>query len=485
MRIAKDIYKILLIAAASFMIVLFSNSVKADDIPVAADNIYIENTCVAGMNEEQINEVIQNKMNAYLQSTITINVGSKSVDVSASEFGLYQTNTDLTSKILNIGKKGSIWKRYKIANHLDEKQGEIFDLKFAISQDDVRSVVENKCVQLNVDRVDMGLVMSDDGSFVTTDKTDGISVDVESTVAAICDYMNNDWHGGSSEINAVTTTDAALGDTDSLALVKDVLGEGSTTYETDGDKATRAANIAVGTSKINGAVIYPGEEFSAESYLVPFTAEAGYLEAGTYLNGETVDDFGGGICQVTSTLYRAVLESELEVTERCEHSMVVGYVEPSMDAAVAEGIKDLKFVNNTDAPIYIEGTAVDGTVTFKIYGHETRDPARTISFESKVLTQTTEVNTVIELDSSIDFGEIESSQGHIGMTAVAYKIVYMNGEQISKEQINSSEYKESDQTYKIGTKGATASQLSDLQTAVDNKNMAAVYSITGASDASS
>ena len=331
----------------------------------------------------------------------------------------------------------------------------------------------------------MGLVMSDDGSFVTTDKTDGISVDVESTVAAICDYMNNDWHGGSSEINAVTTTDAALGDTDSLALVKDVLGEGSTTYETDGDKATRAANIAVGTSKINGAVIYPGEEFSAESYLVPFTAEAGYLEAGTYLNGETVDDFGGGICQVTSTLYRAVLESELEVTERCEHSMVVGYVEPSMDAAVAEGIKDLKFVNNTDAPIYIEGTAVDGTVTFKIYGHETRDPARTISFESKVLTQTTEVNTVIELDSSIDFGEIESSQGHIGMTAVAYKIVYMNGEQISKEQINSSEYKESDQTYKIGTKGATASQLSDLQTAVDNKNMAAVYSITGASDASS
>ena len=111
--------------------------------------------------------------------------------------------------------------------------------------------------------------------------------------------------------------------------------------------------------------------------------DSGYAMAGSYLNGEVVDSMGGGICQVSTTLYNAVLRAELNVTERSPHSMTVHYVDLSEDAAIAGTYKDLKFVNSTEYPIYIEGyTTSDKKITFNIYGKETRDKNRTISFES-------------------------------------------------------------------------------------------------------
>ena len=118
--------------------------------------------------------------------------------------------------------------------------------------------------------------------------------------------------------------------------------------------------MANGCSLINGTTLYPGEEFSTYKTVSPFSVANGYYMAGSYVSGKVVDSLGGGICQVSTTLYNAVLLAELEVTERYNHSMIVGYVDPSADAAIAESSgKDFKFVNNTDAPIYIEGYTHD------------------------------------------------------------------------------------------------------------------------------
>ena len=114
----------------------------------------------------------------------------------------------------------------------------------------------------------------------------------------------------------------------------------------------------------------------------PYTAENGYAEAGSYENGKVVQSMGGGICQVSSTLYNAVLLSELEVTQRQPHSMLVSYVEPSMDAAIAGDYKDLKFKNNLEDPIYIEGYVSGGNISFIIYGNDTRSENRTIKYKS-------------------------------------------------------------------------------------------------------
>ena len=132
-----------------------------------------------------------------------------------------------------------------------------------------------------------------------------------------------------------------------------MMGSYTTNYKDSGQN--RCDNISNATSKINGTLLYPGEEFSVYEAIGPLDAANGYELAGAYENGQTVESYGGGVCQVSTTLYNAVILAELEITQRSNHSMIVSYVKPSMDAAIAGDYKDLRFVNNRDIPIYIEG----------------------------------------------------------------------------------------------------------------------------------
>lgn len=154
-----------------------------------------------------------------------------------------------------------------------------------------------------------------------------------------------------------------------------MLGTFTTSYSTSG--ANRSGNVKNGCSKINGTLLYPGDSFSAYETVSPFTEANGYYMAGSYSNGMVVESLGGGICQVSTTLYNAVLLAELDVTERFNHSMIVNYVDPSADAAISGTAKDLKFTNNLDCPVYIEGyTTSDKHITFTVYGQETRPSNR-------------------------------------------------------------------------------------------------------------
>ena len=139
---------------------------------------------------------------------------------------------------------------------------------------------------------------------------------------------------------------------------------------------------------------------------------------------QVVDSIGGGICQVSTTLYNAVLKAELQVEERHNHSMIVGYVKPSMDAAIAESAgKDFRFVNNTGYPIYIEGYTSNKNITFTIYGVETRDPGHVVTYESEVLETIQPNSETINQTSSQPIGFVDVQSAHIGYKARLWKIV--------------------------------------------------------------
>ena len=114
-----------------------------------------------------------------------------------------------------------------------------------------------------------------------------------------------------------------------------------------------------------GTVLMPGEEFSAYTWLTPFTVENGYASAGSYANGQVVDTVGGGACQICTTLYNAALLAEMDITQRQNHSMIVTYVPASQDSAIAGTYKDLKFKNPYDTPIYMEGAEGSGRADHK------------------------------------------------------------------------------------------------------------------------
>jgi vancomycin resistance protein YoaR len=162
-------------------------------------------------------------------------------------------------------------------------------------------------------------------------------VDVVNSVYAINDFLAQGWDGSNNEIDLVTKTVEPRGDEKELAEITDLIGSYTTNFASS--SAGRAKNVITGVSKVDGTILYPGEEFDLAKTVSPFTQENGYELAGAYQNGTVVESFGGGICQVATTLYNAVIRAELEITMRFNHSMLVHYVEPSMMRQLPEIIK--------------------------------------------------------------------------------------------------------------------------------------------------
>ncbi len=458
------------LAVSLFAVFGFPHTVQAETPETALEGVYIENISVGGMNEEGITEAVNARVEELKNCVISLNAGNQSVQTTAGELGLTCTNTDVVRQALYAGQRGNVLDRFKVQRYLEETGPEVLELQFSVDQEAVRSVIENQAGAMNTAAVDATLTL-EDGSFVVHEGQDGYVINTDASVEKVVNYMSTDWHGGNGGVILVTDVDEAQGDTEQLALVHDALGSSSTDYS--GSNSNRKQNVKRGAELVNGTILYPGEEFSMQEIVVPFTEENGYAPAASYEMGSVVETYGGGICQVSTTLYLAVLRAELEVTERHNHSMIVNYVKPSMDAAIAEGYKDFKFVNNTDAPIYIMGYADGSEIGFVIYGHETRDPNRKVTYESETLT-TTESTTELVADSSASYGSVTlESSGHTGYTARLWKVVTVNGEE-TREQVNSSTYNMTPNTYHVGTSTSDSAALAAMQSAIASNDLSKV-----------
>ena len=156
----------------------------------------------------------------------------------------------------------------------------------------------------------------------------------------------------------------------SAMLFRDVLASHSAYSASGSDRAT---NLRLACEALDGIVLMPGERFCYNEALGERTEEKGYRPAPSYVGGETVNTYGGGICQPSSVLYYCVLLSDLEVVERYCHQYISGYMDPGMDATVSWGFPHFRFRNNTDYPIRIDAEANGGNVSIKLVGTDTKD----------------------------------------------------------------------------------------------------------------
>ena len=230
---------------------------------------------------------------------------------------------------------------------------------------------------------------------------------------------------------------------------------------------------------MDGIRLEPGQELSILDTITPFSEENGYYPAGSYLNGLVVESIGGGICQVSSTLYNAVLLAELDVTERHNHSMIVSYVEPSADAAIAQsGGKDFKFRNNTDSPIYIEAICTpDKHVTFTIYGHDNRPAGRKVTYKSIILDKTPASEDKYMTDPSQALGYVGMQSAHLGYKSQLCKVVEEDGVESATKIINTSTYNMVPRIIMVGTKGATQADIDELKVAMETKEIKTVRNV--------
>ena len=359
------------------------------------------------------------------------------VIVNAGDFGLTWVNEADIDAAAALGKKGNIVKRYKAIEDL--KHGnKVYDLRLSLDRELIKAVLEEQCAEYDVMPVN-NTITRVDGEFVIEEGQTGQRVNVEESLNKTYD----------ASIDLAIDVTEPKGSVEELQKMTDVLGTFTTSYSTS--SSARCKNVENGCRLINGTLLYPGDEFSTYDAIKPFTEANGYYPAGSYQNGKVVDSLGGGICQVSTTLYNAVLLSELEVTERNNHSMIIAYVKPSMDAAIAEAAgKDFRFVNSWDNPVYIEGITEGKQITFTIYGVEQRDPGRVVRYESETLSTTRPDHEIITPTTSQGVGYISVESAHIGYTAQLWKVVEENGVEVSREVINKSSYKVSPRSATVG-----------------------------------
>lgn len=235
-------------------------------------------------------------------------------------------------------------------------------------------------------------------------------------------------------------------------LFKDVLAEFTTTY--DQSYTARVTNLQVAAKNMNGTILYPGDEFSYNEAVGERTAARGFKEAHVFAGGKVVDGLGGGICQVSSTLYNAVLLANLEVTSRTAHMMHTGYVKPSFDATVVYGSIDFKFKNNRETPIKLEATVKNGKACVKIYGLKAENEP-TVELESVIL-ETIKYTTVTNYDDTMLEGTSKITQSPMnGYVSEGYKILKdADGNVISRTLISKDTYKQTSKIVVVGTKKA-------------------------------
>ncbi|MCX4352601.1 MAG: VanW family protein [Lachnospiraceae bacterium] len=441
--------------------------------------VYVEEMSLEGKTKSEAKSLVETYVESLSEKMITlIAVGGNEVQVKVSDLGLYWSNQEIIDEAVNIGQTGNVVQRYKTAKDL-QYQNKVYRLEFGIDQELVKTIIREQCAAYDMEAADATLTRENDRFVIIPGQT-GEIVDEAASVKAIQEYLNSSWNREDDSIELTVTVKEARGSEEELEKVKDVLGTFTTSFKTSG--SSRSANVRNGAELINGTTLYPGDEFSTYEAVSPFSQANGYYMAGSYLNGQVVDSLGGGICQVSTTLYNAVLLSELEVTERHNHSMIVTYVDPSADAAIAESSgKDFKFVNNTEAPIYIEGTTTDDKqISFTIYGVETRQSNRQVSYESEVISKTYPDSEVIYTDASLPVGSISVQSAHIGYRANLWKVVTENGVEVSREQINSSSYQVTPRTATVGIATADPNAYNEIMAAIATNNIDHVKNVVAA-----
>ena len=450
----------------------------ASDGRQIARGVFIGPVDVSGMSISEAESAVTSYVDEVSAQAITLVAGEgQERQFTGQDIGLYWSNTSVVEDAYSLGHQGNIIQRYKALKDL-QHQNHIFDIEYGYEKEIVEGIVSECAEAFDQEKINFTLTKTENG-FQVSDGQTGYLVDQAESVSIIEDFIQNKLGGDNTSVRLSVKADQPQGSEEELSLVRDVLGTFTTSYKTSG--ASRSANVANGCRLINGSTIYPGEEFSVLDTITPFTESNGYFPAGSYLNGLVVESIGGGICQVSTTLYNAVLLSELEVTERHNHSMIVTYVSPSADAAIAEsGGKNFKFVNNTEHPIYIEGyTTSDKHITFTIYGVETRPSGRKVSYESEVLETTPASADEFVTDPSQGVGYVGTQSAHLGYKAQLWKIVTENGE-TTREVVNTSNYKMVPKIVTVGTGGADETALSQLQTAIATRDVGTVKAVAGA-----
>ena len=469
------IFIIITILVIAFLIFTGYNALNQNIV----SGVHIKGIDVSNMSKSDAKYQIENYINNSLPQEITLQHGDYKTTISLSQIGVSFDVKNAVNNAYNIGRQGNLFQNnFYILSTMFGKVN--IEPTLNLDEEQLTQNLNEISTQLP-DKVVESSYYIEDNNLIITNGKEGNVVDVEATIQAIKSAISNfstinqpieiivksqtpaaiDIEKIHSEIYkepkdayytqnpfAVYPSENGLDFDVSIEEAKNILGDQSaeeytiplktlypnvttnmigteafpdllssysTRYATS--NKDRTTNLQLAANKINGTVLMPGETFSYNKVVGERTIAAGYKEAPIYVSGEVVDGLGGGICQITSTLYNAVVYANLEVTQRSNHQFVPSYVTASRDATVVYGSIDFQFKNNRNYPIKITCSVSGGIAQFQIFGLKQDD------------------------DYEVEILSYETGRTSTAIYSEAYKILKRNGQEVSRVLLSKDTYK--------------------------------------------
>ena len=357
----------------------------------------------------------------------------------------YYIEKDNSKLIVTSGKEGV---------KVDEKQliEEIYKVLDENTEDEQKieiPVIKATPEKIDIEKIHEEVYKEVQDAYYTKDpftihpEEDGIDFDVEAAKSMLLEEKAE--YEIPLKITKPTKTVKQIG----TEAFPDLLATCTTSYKAS--NVDRTTNLKLAANKINGVVLLPNEEFSYNKVVGERTISAGYKMAATYASGKVVDGLGGGICQISSTLYDAVVFANLNVTTRRNHQFVTSYVPAGKDATVVWGSQDFKFVNSRKYPVRIVATVEGGNATIQVWGIK-EDVEYDISIETKKVA-TIAFTTQYVQDASLPAGQQKVVQaGSNGRKVEAYKVMKLNGKVVSTTLLSRDTYNAMQRIVNVGTR---------------------------------
>lgn len=399
------------------------------------NNLYVNNLHLGGKSLEQAIDELGKLEETQLKKPIiiTYNDGSndhKSVNFTYRQLGYYADKSIVTEKLnLIMDQNISIIKRFLHYRSI-ERSGLNYELTFGIHYDKflkALEILDNATLKAPVN-AKFEIIK---GKVQIVQEENGFVFDKEALYKEL--QINKDLTKANLNVKAIKPSVTA--EILKNQGIKELISSFTTNF--DAGNAPRSSNIKLAAKFIAGTILPPGATFSFNEVVGQRTEEKGFQEAGVYINGKVDTGIGGGICQVSTTLYNAVLLADLLVMERSNHSLTVPYVPLSRDAAVSWGSQDLKFTNNTENHILINSSTKSGSITFELYSTKSN---KSVELISTTLARTKAPILYID-DIVAPFGQdTVVDKGHDGYQSQLVKNVYVDRNRVSTEIVSKDKY---------------------------------------------
>lgn len=401
---------------------------------------------LSGKSKDQAKKILEQKYaSAIAKKKINVTTPDRTYTLDYSKLNPKYNIDEAVNQAFSYGKSFSTFKKYKLIKGQPDKQ---ISLGVTYDQKSVNDLIESIEKEANKEPVDATIKVSG-GNITVVPEQGGKKLQKDKLQKEILAKIEEGIEAN-TDIKAPIETIAAKITSNKISSINAKIGSFSTEYGSI-SSAERANNIRLATQSINGKVLMPGDSFSFNDVVGERTADKGYQAAPVIIGNQVDSGLGGGICQVSTTLYNAVLRSNIKSVERAHHTLPSHYVKVGLDATVDYGSLDYKFKNTLEYPIYIDGDTSGGMVAFNIYSNSSL--ADTLTVIEPHVYQTIQPNIKYIDDATLPDGQTEQVQAaSTGYKVKVTKTTTKGGKLISEDVIADDFYEPVTGTIKRGTK---------------------------------